>query len=350
MSLSQSYSVFRLAWNEVATLASVIIPPLTYLEHKGSMGRIAVLGGSRDYTGAPYYAAKAALKFGGDLSFVFCSEQAATPIKCYSPELMVTPVYQDSVFSDYSTLPYSKIEEEITRGVSLIESFLPRIHALVVGPGMGRNPHSATLAARLLGLAKQRNLATVIDADGLWLVSQQPALVHGYLNCILTPNAAEFERLVEAVLRAEETSQEMRAALGERDNNNNNNNNLAGRARALSQALGGVTILCKGAHDILTDGHDVYELLETGSPRRCGGQGDLLAGSLAVALHWSNRTEKAIPWEGERPPSKNIVAGLLAATVVKKASAAVFAQQGRSMTTPDVLAGLGQAFSSFAKE
>lgn len=163
------------------------------------------------------------------------------------------------------------------------------------------------------------------------------------ISCILTPNVAEFERLVEAVLRAEETSQEIQAALGERDN-------LAGRARALSQALGGVTILCKGAHDILTDGHDVYELLETGSPRRCGGQGDLLAGSLAVSLHWSNRTEKTIPWEGERSPSKNIVAGLLAATVVKKASAAVFAQQGRSMTTPDVLAGLGQAFSSLAKE
>eukprot|EP01039_Chlorochromonas_danica_P002889 gene2892-3154_t len=130
----------------------------------------------------------------------------------------------------------------------------------------------------------RKKIKTVIDADGLWLVSQQPALVHGYLNCILTPNVAEFERLVEAVLRAEETSQEMRVALGEH-------------------------------------GHDVYEFLETGSPRRCGGQGDLLAGSLAVALHWSNRTEKAIPWEGERPPSKNIVAGLLAATVVKKASA-----------------------------
>lgn len=160
MSLSQSFSVFKLAWNEVATLASAIIPPLTYLEHKGSMGRIAVLGGSRDYTGAPYYAAKAALKFGGDLSFVFCSEQAATPIKCYSPELMVTPVYQDSVFSaDYSTtLPHAKIEEEITRGLTLMESFLPRIHTLVVGPGLGRNPHSATLASRLLALAKQRNL------------------------------------------------------------------------------------------------------------------------------------------------------------------------------------------------
>eukprot|EP01039_Chlorochromonas_danica_P005099 gene5098-5603_t len=59
----------------------------------------------------------------------------------------------------------------------------------------------------------RKKIKTVIDADGLWLVSQQPALVHGYLNCILTPNVAEFERLVEAVLRAEETSQEMRMVM-----------------------------------------------------------------------------------------------------------------------------------------
>eukprot|EP00981_Chlorochromonas_danica_P006581 scaffold1435_cov162-Ochromonas_danica.AAC.15 len=100
----------------------------------------------------------------------------------------------------------------------------------------------------------RKKIKTVIDADGLWLVSQQPALVHGYLNCILTPNVAEFERLVEAVLRAEETSQEMRAALGEH-------------------------------------GHDVYEFLETGSPRRMRRAGRL-AGRIArccPALEQSNR-------------------------------------------------------------
>ena len=31
-----------------------IIPPLTHLLHKGSCGRIGVVGGSIEYTGAPY--------------------------------------------------------------------------------------------------------------------------------------------------------------------------------------------------------------------------------------------------------------------------------------------------------
>ena len=38
----------------------------------------------------------------------------------------------------------------------------------------------------------------VLDADGLWLVSQNPSLVQGYTNAILTPNIAEFQRLWDA--------------------------------------------------------------------------------------------------------------------------------------------------------
>ncbi len=39
----------------------------------------------------------------------------------------------------------------------------------------------------------------VLDADGLWLVTQQPALVTGNRRVVLTPNAVEFRRLAEAV-------------------------------------------------------------------------------------------------------------------------------------------------------
>ena len=36
-----------------------------------------------------FYAALSALKLGADLSHIFCDEQAAVPIKSYSPELIV---------------------------------------------------------------------------------------------------------------------------------------------------------------------------------------------------------------------------------------------------------------------
>lgn len=38
------------------------------------------------------------LRTGCDLSYVMCGEEAATPIKCYGPELMVSPVYSTATF------------------------------------------------------------------------------------------------------------------------------------------------------------------------------------------------------------------------------------------------------------
>lgn len=51
------------------------------------------MGGSFEYTGAPYYSAMAALKMGADLAHIFCSRDAAGPIKTYSPELIVHPIF-----------------------------------------------------------------------------------------------------------------------------------------------------------------------------------------------------------------------------------------------------------------
>lgn len=49
------------------------------------------MGGSKEYTGAPYYAAMSSLRVGADLSYVYCPEEASIPIKSYSPELIVLP-------------------------------------------------------------------------------------------------------------------------------------------------------------------------------------------------------------------------------------------------------------------
>ena len=48
-----------------------------------------------------------------------------------------------------------------------------------------------------------------------------------------------------------------------------------------------MTILRKGEVDLVSSGRDVYALLFEGSPRRCGGQGDILAGITGVNIHWA---------------------------------------------------------------
>ena len=63
------------------TAVRVLVPPLGGGAHKGEAGKIGVVGGSKEYTGAPFFAAASSLRAGSDLAHVFCSASAAPVIK-----------------------------------------------------------------------------------------------------------------------------------------------------------------------------------------------------------------------------------------------------------------------------
>ena len=58
-----------------------------------------ILGGSIDYTGAPYYAGMSALRVGAEIVTVFTASEASIPIKSYSPEFMVSSVYKHELIT-----------------------------------------------------------------------------------------------------------------------------------------------------------------------------------------------------------------------------------------------------------
>lgn len=94
-------------------LSRTVVPRLTDNKHKGQYGRIGVVGGSLEYTGAPYFAAISSLKVGADLAHVFCQKEAAVVIKSYSPELIVHPNLDDE------------------NAVEVIAPWLERLHVIV---------------------------------------------------------------------------------------------------------------------------------------------------------------------------------------------------------------------------
>ncbi|KAJ1427316.1 Ribokinase-like protein, partial [Ochromonadaceae sp. CCMP2298] len=249
-------------------LSSALVPSLQQTAHKGSMGRVGVIGGCAEYSGAPYYAALSGLKVGADLSWVLCSEKASVPIKSYTPELMVTPFYADDMLDRFprGSDEYAQLVQGYAQSAS---ASLPRMQALVVGPGLGRHPLVLDAVALVLASARSRNMPIVVDADGLWLVTQNLATVRGYGRCILTPNRVEFDRLVEAV------TADLR--LGSDD--------YSGASSGVSTSTstnGGDP----GVRSMGGLGGTVYAVVEKGSPRRCGGQGDILAGALGVVYNW----------------------------------------------------------------
>ncbi|XP_054831084.1 ATP-dependent (S)-NAD(P)H-hydrate dehydratase isoform X2 [Eublepharis macularius] len=297
-SIKDMENIFQLVRN--------VIPPLTAKKHKGQDGRIGIVGGCQEYTGAPYFAAISALKVGADLSHVFCTKDAATVIKSYSPELIVHPVLDSP------------------DAVHEVEKWLPRLHSVVIGPGLGRDDVLLENAKGIIEKSKVKGIPIVIDADGLWLITQQPSLIQGYARAILTPNAMEFSRLYEAMLRDPVDS-----------------NDHHGCVLRLSQALGNLTIVQKGERDLISDGEKVLVCSHEGSSRRCGGQGDLLSGSLGVLAHWAFLAgpEKT---NGQNP---FLVAAFGACSLTRQCNNQAFQKFGRSMTASDMVLEIGAAFN-----
>ncbi|XP_043196247.1 ATP-dependent (S)-NAD(P)H-hydrate dehydratase-like isoform X2 [Amphibalanus amphitrite] len=287
-----------------------VVPRLRAQQHKGQAGRVGVLGGSAEYTGAPYFAAITAMRTGADLAHVFCPRDAAAAIKAYGPDVIVHPVL------------------DAPDAVAQIREWAPRLCSLVVGPGLGRDRRTLDTVQRLVEALRPLELPMVFDADALWLVAQAPDLVRGYHSAVLTPNAAEFGRLYKAVLHEELAV----AHYGEQ------------HVRALSRELGDVAIVRKGRDDAVVCGDTALWCSEPGSLRRCGGQGDLLAGALATLLHWTKTTNQPLAVDAR------LLAAYGACALTRRASRLAFERHGRSMLASDMLQHVHTAFEQLFED
>lgn len=81
-----------------------------------------------------------------------------------------------------------------------MEGLISRLHVIVVGPGLGREERTQSIGRLALETAKAQEKYVVIDADGLWLIQNEPHLVQGYKRAVLTPNVVEFKRLCDSMV------------------------------------------------------------------------------------------------------------------------------------------------------
>ncbi|KAJ5814330.1 uncharacterized protein N7503_001080 [Penicillium pulvis] len=332
-----------------------IVPPMLEKFHKGQLGRVAVIGGCVDYTGAPYFSAIASAKLGCDMSHVLCERSAAPVIKGYSPNLMVHPILPstDSVENPKS------IDAPALAGP--IIDMLSRLHALVIGPGLGRDGVTLKVVAEVIKEARSRSIPFVLDADGLLIVTEDPSLVKGYKECILTPNVVEFGRLAKA-LGINTPSQ---ADIGKEGGDKTSKESDA--CQQLSNALGGVTIVQKGPHDVISNGTTSLINDIKGGLKRSGGQGDTLTGSLGTLLAWRAAYHDKLWDSGEKENEKEaeskadvqaelesdmrmspgttlLLAAWAGSSITRESSRQAFEAKGRSMQASDLTDEVHKSF------
>lgn len=230
---------------------------------------------------------------------MICTPGAAAVIKTYSPNLMVHPLMRQSPNPESSGESSSK--EPADKVASRIIDMLPRIHVLVIGPGLGRDPLMQDTVAKVVEAARGRDTPVVLDADALQVVQKNPDLVRGWPLAVLTPNVVEFGRLCKALGIEEEVREATEKAGGEGDKKE------TARVEALARALGGVTIVQKGFHDFITDGETTVTVDLQGGKKRSGGQGDTLTGSIATFLGWRTAYLEGLWDHGGKLPKKELV-------------------------------------------
>lgn len=220
-------------------LTPAVLAPLAGLRpavsDKRRFGHVFVLGGSRGFPGAVLMTVLAAARSGAGLVTAFVPESLVPAYAARVPEAM---------WVGWPETPDGSLALE---GEHLLRTRLERAHALVLGPGLGREAETLALVE---SLAKNSAVPLVLDADAL-----QPTIVRaGRAPRVLTPHAGEYARIAgEAELSA--FARETKAA-----------------------------VVLKGPATRIAASDEVYHSFFGGPVLARGGSGDLLAGLIGGLL------------------------------------------------------------------
>ena len=216
--------------------------------HKGTFGRLLVIGGSNIFSGAPALAAMAALRTGVDIVTVAAPEKTATAISSMSPALITVKLKGKHLNSG---------------NLSALEEQLESATAVVLGPGLGLHSETKEATHQIIEQLEEKGTPLLLDADGLKAFAEFKRKVE--LPMVLTPHAREYE-----ILTGKKLPDDLLVGRAEK---------VQKRARKL-----GATILLKGPVDVVSDGEQT-KFNFTGNPgMTVGGTGDVLSGVVGGLL------------------------------------------------------------------
>lgn len=159
---------------------SIDLPPRNSRTNKGTYGKLMVIGGSKEMTGAPILTCKAAYKTGVGLVNLAAIKDVINIAQCNMLENVNTilPAENGKVcLKSFETIKYS------------INCF----DALAVGPGLGQSKEVSKFIGELLYNAA---IPIVLDADALNVIAKDINMLKtSKAKIIITPHPGEMSRL-----------------------------------------------------------------------------------------------------------------------------------------------------------
>ena len=235
-----------------------MLPPRKRSTHKGSHGRLLLVGGGLGMSGAIRLAAEAALRAGAGLVQVATHPANVEQVMEGRAEIMCLGI------------------------VSPDDLDTPILHAdaVVLGPGLGSDDWARGLWQRIMDSSTQR---MVLDADGLTLLAEAPRTRGNWDDWVLTPHPGEAARLLSPFEAGKTSVAQIQASRLEHADK------LAERYEAI--------VVLKGAGTLVAVPHsaEITSVCDFGNPGMAtAGMGDVLSGVLgALCVQSSNLVDAA---------------------------------------------------------
>ena len=227
--------------------------------HKGTFGKLLIIGGSTGYRGAPTLATLAALHGGTGQVTLASVEAVIATTASHAPA---------ATFIRLNETPEGQIDAE----TSTLVNSNAEPSALLIGPGMGRSVSSDALIYDLL--LTYPDTPTVIDADGLNALAKQPDMIRRLgPTHVLTPHPGELQRILNLP-----SPPNGRARLHAAED-------LSSQTQAIVVAKGSPTLICTQ--------DQTWVLAKPNPVLAAAGAGDVLAGAIASFLAQGSSATKA---------------------------------------------------------
>ena len=225
----------------------ILWKPRPATAHKGDYGRLLIIGGSENFTGAPAFSALAATKCGTDLVYVASPAKTSDIIASYSPDLITVKLPGDHL--NLRALP------ELSKWIATAD-------AIVLGPGIGLHDETVDTVKKLISELGDQTKPMVLDADALKIFGRSRRRLRN--PTVLTPHQGEFAQVLQRKI-SPDTQLRQEAA------------------KQLATETGAVVVL-KGDLDIIADATRL-KMNRTGNPyMTVGGTGDVLTGIIGAFL------------------------------------------------------------------
>ncbi|MDD2972413.1 MAG: NAD(P)H-hydrate dehydratase [Lachnospiraceae bacterium] len=242
-----------------------LLPKRKKAGNKGSFGKVLMIAGSVNMSGACTLAGLSAYRTGTGLIRIVTPAKNRTILQKKLPEAVLQTYH----------IPLRDAESE------MIADSIQWADTLLIGPGIGQDETAMTLVHKVLHTVMNRtDKKMIMDADALNILAQEEALKELFsyrdqhsIPIIMTPHLGEFARLVgkdistikrDMVHVAMEYAREYK-----------------------------VTLVCKDARTLCTDGEKVYINQSGNDGMATAGSGDVLSGIITALAAQGMKVQEA---------------------------------------------------------